>query len=54
MSHAQGIFEYTADVYHADPCPKPSLSASIAHILCSQSPAHARARPSCPEPGPRP
>lgn len=27
--------------YHADPCPAPSLSASIIHVLCSQSPLHA-------------
>lgn len=36
-----GIFEMSADEYHADPCPEPSLSASIAHILCSASPLHA-------------
>lgn len=29
--------------YHADPCPAPSLTASIANILINQSPAHARA-----------
>ncbi len=27
--------------YHADPCLTPSLSASIIHVLCSQSPRHA-------------
>jgi hypothetical protein len=32
-----------ADAYHADPCELPSLSASIAHLLCTASPAHARA-----------
>jgi len=31
-----------ASAYHADPCDAPSLSASVAHILLSQSPAHAR------------
>ena len=31
-----------ADVYHADPCERPSLSSSIAKILVSKSPAHAR------------
>lgn len=31
----------TAETYHADPAPEPSLSASIAHILLSQSPRHA-------------
>lgn len=30
-----------ADVYHADPCPVPSLSSSIAKILLEQSPLHA-------------
>jgi len=30
-----------AEVYHGDPCEKPSLSASIASILCSRSPLHA-------------
>lgn len=29
-------------VYHADPCPEPSLSASIAWALINRSPAHAR------------
>lgn len=32
-----------ADEYHADPAETPSLSSSIANILISQSPAHARA-----------
>lgn len=27
--------------YHLDPCPEPSLSSSVARILCSQSPIHA-------------
>jgi hypothetical protein len=40
-----GIHEGISDEeYHSDPVGKiPSLSASIAHILCSRSPAHARA-----------
>jgi len=29
------------EVYHADPCPEPSLSSSIASRLVSQSPLHA-------------
>jgi hypothetical protein len=29
------------DMYHADPCPEPSLSASIAKVLIGQSPLHA-------------
>jgi hypothetical protein len=33
-----------ADEYHADPCERPSLSSSIAHVLDRQSPAHAYAR----------
>jgi hypothetical protein len=36
-----GIHLLSADEYRADPCDKPSLSSSIAAILCSQSPAHA-------------
>jgi hypothetical protein len=32
-----------AEEYHADPCTVPSLSASIANILVTRSPAHARA-----------
>jgi hypothetical protein len=37
----QGLFRLTADEYHMDPCPAPSLSSSIAKILIEQSPAHA-------------
>lgn len=38
------ILEIPAADYHADRVDdRPSLSASIAHILCSSSPAHARA-----------
>lgn len=36
-----GIHALTSDEYHADPCYKPSLSASIATLLCQSSPAHA-------------
>ena len=36
-----GIYPLGAEEYHTDPCPAPSLSASIAHILLSQSPLHA-------------
>lgn len=32
----------SAAAYHADPCPEPSLSSSIAKLLCDCSPAHAR------------
>jgi PDDEXK-like domain of unknown function (DUF3799) len=41
-SLAAGIHSISAAVYHADPCPEPSLSASIATCLCLSSPAHAR------------
>ena len=34
-------FDLSAAEYHADPAPEPSLSASIAHILCNDSPLHA-------------
>ncbi len=45
MALKVGIHEGISDeIYHSDPVGKiPSLSASIAHILCSRSPAHARA-----------
>lgn len=39
---AVGIRTLGIATYHADPCPEPSLSASIAKILCTSSPAHAR------------
>lgn len=38
-----GVFTMHAETYHGDPCDQPSLSASIATILCASSPAHARA-----------
>lgn len=41
-----GIHTVPADTYHADQIDdtRPSLSASIATVLCTQSPAHARAK----------
>ena len=36
-----GIHILSADAYHADPAPAPSLSSSIASILLNQSPLHA-------------
>lgn len=36
-----GIHTLAAEEYHADPCERPSLSASIANVLCRQSPRHA-------------
>lgn len=39
---APGLYpDLPEDVYHADPCPEPSLSASIAKVLIDQSPRHA-------------
>jgi len=37
-----GIHTIPAAAYHADPCPVPSLSSSIAKQLCLASPLHAR------------
>jgi len=37
-----GIYDMPAAVYHADPAPEPSLSSSIAKLICQASPAHAR------------
>ncbi len=36
-----GVHALAADVYHADPCPEPSLSSTLARKLLSQSPRHA-------------
>jgi hypothetical protein len=36
-----GIYDLPEHEYHADPCPAPSLSASIARKLVRQSPMHA-------------
>lgn len=37
-----GIYhDFPIAVYHADPCPKPSLTQSIAKVLIEQSPLHA-------------
>lgn len=37
-----GIYAMPAAEYHADPCPGPSLSSSIARILIQDSPRHAK------------
>lgn len=37
-----GAYRMRPDVYHADPCPHPSLSSSIAKILLEATPMHAR------------
>jgi hypothetical protein len=36
-----GIYKIPESEYHADPCPEPSLSNSIAKVIESQSPFHA-------------
>lgn len=36
-----GIHAIPPDRYHADPCERPSLNATVARILCTQSPIHA-------------
>lgn len=36
-----GVYDLTADEYHADPCVEPSLSNSIAKVLVMQTPLHA-------------
>lgn len=36
-----GLHRIGADRYHSDPCPAPSLSASLAKLLLAQSPLHA-------------
>lgn len=36
-----GLYRMPAAVYHADPCPEPSLSSSVAKILVAQSAQHA-------------
>lgn len=38
---AVGFAPFTSAAYHADPCPGPSLSSSIASTLIRQSPFHA-------------
>lgn len=39
-----GIYDIPLTEYIADPCPAPSLSASVAHTLVTQSPLHAFVR----------
>lgn len=41
MIDTPGIYDISAEEYHADCCLEPSLSASVIHILLSQSPRHA-------------
>lgn len=39
-----GLYDMEAGAYHADPCPVPSLSHTIARILHKRSPLHAKRR----------
>ena len=41
MISQPGIYTILAADYHADPCPEPSLSCSLAKMLCASSPLHA-------------
>lgn len=41
MSTTGIFYDMTAEQYHSDPTDQPSLSSSIAKILCTQSPLHA-------------
>ena len=41
MIDKPGIYDIDAETYFADPCPVPSLSASIARKMVRQSPMHA-------------
>jgi hypothetical protein len=36
-----GIYNIMSTAYHADPCPTPSLSSSVARVLLDRSPRHA-------------
>lgn len=47
-----GVHDLDEATYHADPCPEPSLSSSIAKLLVNRSPRHAwcahpRLNPNC-------
>lgn len=37
-----GFYDMSADAYHADPCPEPSLSHTIAKLIAQRSPRHAK------------
>lgn len=36
-----GIYDISAEEYHADPCPTPSLSSSLTKVLVQETPLHA-------------
>jgi len=39
-----GFYRMRADHYHADPCPEPSLSSSVAKVILRETPKHAHAK----------
>ncbi len=39
-----GLQDWTPDQYHADPCPTPALSSSLARTLLDKTPLHAWAQ----------
>ena len=39
-----GVYDISDEQYHSDPCIEPSLSASIAKVICTESPLHAKLR----------
>lgn len=41
VSLGAGIHDISADVYHSDPAPEPSLSASLVKVLVQDTPQHA-------------
>lgn len=41
MIDKPGVYQLSEAEYHADPCPSPSLSSSIARTLIARSPRHA-------------
>ena len=41
MTEPKILYDLPEELYHADPCDTPSLSASLAHLMVSASPLHA-------------
>lgn len=41
VADGSGILRVTSEVYHSDPAPQPSLSATLAKVLLAKSPRHA-------------
>jgi hypothetical protein len=40
--HASGLFTMPEEIYHADPCPTPALSSTLAKLVIERSLRHAR------------